>query len=257
MQYIENFLRYRTLLRELVVRDIKIKYKRSVLGILWSVLNPLLTMTVISIVFSQLFKFQIENFAVYLLNGLIVFNFLSESTNIAMTSILDNGQLIKKVYIPKYIFPLAKALSSSVNLFFSLIALLIIVLATGVEINLLTFLFPVPLIYTLIFSIGLSLILSSFVIFFRDIEHLYGVLLTAWMYLTPIIYPLEIVPKKFMFLIKINPLYYFVTYMRKIILYHTIPSLKFNLICLGFALLALIIGLYTFYKSQDKFILYI
>jgi len=257
MKKILSFLRYKYLLRELVIRDIKIKYKRSVLGIIWSVLNPLLTMTVISIVFSQIFKFQIENFPVYLLSGLVIFNFLSEATNIAMRSILDNAQLLKKVYIPKYIFPLAKTLSSSANLFFSLLALLLIVLGTGVEINLITFLFPIPLIYTLIFVIGLSLILSSFVVFFRDIEHLYGVLLTAWMYLTPIIYPIEIIPQRFMLIIKINPLYYFVTYMREIILYHNLPSLKLNLICSGYALLTLVIGLYTFYKLQDKFILYI
>lgn len=257
MRYINNFIKFKTLLRELIISDIKIKYKRSILGIIWSVLNPLLTMTVISIVFSHFFKFQIENFPVYLLTGLIIFNFLSEATNIAMTSILNNAQLLKKVYIPKYIFPLAKALSSSVNLFFSLTALLIIVLFTGVEINLVTFLFPIPLIYTLLFVIGLSLILSSCVVFFRDIEHLYGVVLTAWMYMTPIIYPVEIIPEKYMFLIKVNPLYYFVDYMRQIILYNTTPSFELNLICLGFSFSALIVGLYTFYKLQDRFILYI
>ena len=255
--YIQNFLKYRNLLRELVVRDIKVKYRRSFLGILWSLLNPLLMMIIITIVFSSLFRFDIANFPIYLLTGQIMFNFFSEATNMAMFSIIGNGSLIKKVYIPKYIFPLSKVLSSFVSLLFSLIAIVIMIIITKVKITWTVLFFPLPLLYVLIFSIGIGMILSAMSVFFRDIFHLYGVILTAWNYLTPIFYPAKIIPNKYKFFIEYNPLYYMIECFRDIILYGKLPSLQFNLICIMSCTLSLIIGTYVFYKNQDKYILYI
>lgn len=224
---------------------------------LWSLLNPLLMMMVITIVFSTLFRFDIKNFPIYLLTAQVLFNFYSEATNMAMTSIIGNGSLIRKVYIPKYIFPLSKVLSSFVNLIFSLFAIIIMIIITKVKITWVILLFPLPLIYVLLFSIGMGLILSALSVFFRDMLHLYGVILTAWSYLTPIFYPANIIPDRFKFFLEFNPMYYIIECFREIVLYGKVPSLKLNLICLLFCTISLLIGMFVFYKKQDKFILYI
>lgn len=254
---IQNFIKYRALLGELVSRDLKVKYRRSVLGYLWSLLNPLLMMIVISAVFSYIFRNNIANFPIYLLTGQIMFNFFSEATNFAMKSISGGGTLIKKVYVPKYIFPLAKVLSSFVNLLFSLLAIIIVLIITKTPITPAIFLFPLALAYILLFAIGIGLILSVLAVYFGDIVHLYSVVLTAWMYFTPIFYPIEILPKLPMFLMQFNPLYHFISYFRTIVLYGNIPTLTSNIVCLSFGLVSIAIGLFVFYKSQDNFILYI
>lgn len=256
-QYIKNFIRYQSLLQGLVMRDMKVKYKRSILGILWTLLNPLLTMCVLTIVFSNLFRYDIENFPVYLITGQVMFSFFAEATSIAMGSIIGSASLIKKVYIPKYIFPLSKILSSFVNLLFALIAVIIIMIFMKINITIAILFVPLSFIYILTFSVGVGLLLSSINVFFRDTQHLYGVLLTAWTYLTPIFYPIDIIPNKFRWLIEINPIYYMVTYFRDCVLYGNIPSLQLNIICILYSVFTLIIGLWVFYKKQDKFILYI
>lgn len=255
--YFQKFLRYRHLLIELVSRDIKVKYRRSVLGILWSVLNPLLMMLVVTAVFSQIFKFNVDNFPAYYLTGSLIFGFISESTMGSCGSIIEGASLIKKVYIPKYVFPLEKILFAFVNALFSLIAVAIVLLILRVPVTWTTILFPIPLIYALVFSVGLGLVLSTMNVFFRDTGHLWSVWITAWMYLTPIIYPIDILPEIMKKVIWLNPLTYYVDYFRQVILYGTIPGVKMNLVCCGYSLGFLFIGIIIFKKNQDKFILHI
>ncbi|WP_392887950.1 ABC transporter permease [Eubacterium limosum] len=255
--YFEKFFKYRYLLQELVVKDVKVKYRRSVLGLLWSVLNPLLMMLVITAVFSTIFKFKIENFPAYYLTGSLIFNFVSEATTGAITSIVNGAGLIKKVYIPKYIFPMEKVLFAFVNAIFSLIAVAIVLLILQVKMTWTVIMFPIPLIYTLIFSIGLGLILATLNVFFRDVGHLYSVWITAWMYLTPIIYPIEILPEFVKNILVYNPLYHYVNYFRDVVLYGTVPTLYENLVCILFSVIFLFIGLIVFKRNQDKFILHI
>lgn len=254
---IKTFLKYRGLISQLVERDLKVKYRRSVLGYLWSLLNPLFMMLVITTVFSTIFRFQIPHFPVYLLTGSILFNFFSEASSSAMGSIVSGGALIKKVYIPKYIFPLSRSFSSFVQLLFSLAAILIVLVIERVTVTWAILLFPLPLLYTLIFSIGAGLFLSVCMVFFRDTVHLYGVVLTAWSYLTPIFYPEEILPQALRTLLKLNPLHHFIAMFRQVVLYGQLPTLKENLICLCISLFTLIVGIVFFRKHQDKFILYI
>ena len=256
MKYFQTFLNYRYLLENLIERDIKVKYRRSILGILWSVLNPLLMMAVIATVLSRVFKFPVENFHLYYLTGSVIYNFVSEATSSSMMSVFSSAALIKKVYIPKYIFPLEKCLFAFVNLLFSLVAVVIVILFSGVKLTFTALLFPVPILYALIFSIGMSLLLSALTVFFRDIVHIYGVFLTAWMYATPIIYPIEAVGERIQFIMKFNPMYYFVKYFRDLVLYDSIPGVRFNLTCLGFSVCMLIIGILVFKQKQDKFVLY-
>lgn len=255
--YIENFKKYKFLLKELVVNDIKIKYQRSVLGILWSVLHPLMIMVVLTAVFSALFKSDIENFAVYVLTGRVIWDLYSQATIFAQGSIVDNAGLIKKVYVPKYIFPISKCFTALVNCCFATAALLLVMVVTGMRLTPVLLLMPIAIFYTVIFAIGVGLILSTVTVFFRDMIYLYEVLMTAWMYFTPIFYPANILPQKFSWVMKVNPLYYFVEYFREIIFEAQFPDIKTNILCFSIGSIAFIVGLFVFYKKQDKFILYV
>ena len=256
-KYWLNFNKYKRLLKELVAKDIKLKYRRSYLGILWTMLNPILMMLVLTAVFSTVFKNNIPNFPVYLLTGRILFDFYSQGSKDAMNSIMSGSALIKKVYIPKYIFPMSKVISAFVNLLFSLVALAVVMIITKTQVTWTIFLIPIPLMYLLIFTTGVGVLLSSLTVFFRDIQHLYSVILTAWMYFTPLFYPAEIIPENMQFILQLNPLYHIVEMFRGLVMYGAIPSLQSNLICGVFSLTAFMLGLYVFYKQQDKFILYI
>lgn len=181
--YIKNFKKFLPLLKELVARDIKIKYRKSVLGVFWTLLNPLCMMIVLSVVFSNLFKFDIEYFPVYLLSGQLIFNFYSESTTNAMSAIISNSSLIKKIYIPKYLFVLSRIISSTINLMASFTALVLVMLAMRVELHYTVLLVVIPLFFIVVFSMGVGMLLSAITVKFRDIMHLYSVFVTALLYL--------------------------------------------------------------------------
>lgn len=253
----KEIFEYRSLLLELVKRDIKKKYRRSVLGILWSMLNPFLTMLIMAMVFSSFFKFAIENFPVYLLTGQLIFNFYAEATNTAMGSILENASLIKKVYVPKHIFPIARVLSSCVNFILSLPGLMLVLIITKAPLKFSMLLGIVPIIYLLFFCFGVGLVLASIAVYFRDMFHLYGVLLTAVSYLTPLFYPKEIVPEEYRYLINYNPLVYFVDLFREIIYYGKIPTLESHLNCIFIVIISLFLGVVIFNMNRKKFILHI
>jgi ABC-2 type transport system permease protein len=240
-----------------VQRDLKVKYRRSVLGYLWSVLNPLLMMIVLTLVFSHLFRITIQNFPAYLLTGQAVFNLFSEATTGSLTSIVSSSPLIKKVYLPKYIFPLEKCLFALVNTCFSLVAVLIILIVTGVNINWTILLFWIPILYVFVFATGVGLILASLNVFFRDMAHLYGVVIMAWMYLTPIIYPVDMLPPMMQRLMNFNPLHYYVDCFRQLVLYGNLPQMSTHVICISLAITSLVLGVVIFKKTQDKFILHI
>lgn len=254
-----NFKRFLPLLKNLVAKDFKIKYRRSILGILWSMLNPLLTMLVLTQVFQMLLRVQVENFPTFYIIGWALWNFFSESTTLSLSSILTAAPLIKKVYVPKYMFPLEKCVFSLINFLCSLIAVFLVMLLQGVYPTLTTLLFPIPVFYCMIFSCGICLFLSAVTVYFRDIAHFYSVLLTIWMYLTPILYSDDLLAGHDLVatVVKLNPMYYFVNYFRDVMMYNTIPGLQENLICIGFALFAFIIGAVVFKKAEGKFILHI
>jgi len=255
LNIINAFTRYEFLLSQLVSRDFKTKYKRSVLGVLWSFLNPLLSMIVQYIVFSTIFKTNIPNFAVYLLIGIVFFNFFSEATTMGLMAIVGNSSLITKVYIPKYIFPVSRTLSSTINLLISMIPLLLVVLITRAPITPALLLLPFSIMCTIVFCIGMSFILSAAMVFFRDMQFLWGVVSMLWMYATPIFYPESILPQNLMWLFKLNPLYHFIRFSRTIILDGVSPEPKAYLFCLIAAFVTLAIGAGVFKKTQDKFIL--
>lgn len=258
-KFAHDFRRFFPLLLNLASRDIKVKYRRSVLGILWSVLNPLLTMLVLTQVFGLLLKVKVENFATYYIVASSLWNFFSESTSLAMTSVLTAAPLIKKVYIPKYIFPLEKCLFALINFAFSLIAVVLVMLCQRVWPTRTILLAPLPVLYCFVFCVGFSLILSALTVYFRDIMHLYSVLLTVWLYLTPVIYPESLVEghRLVRAVVRCNPMYHFVKYFRDVMMYGRVPPFRENLICITIALVTLTAGGLIFAKAQKKFILHI
>lgn len=228
------------------------------MGYLWSVLNPLLTMIVLTIVFSQMFQSDIPNFPVYLLTGQMAFNFLTQSTNLAMGSITGNAALLKKTYVPKYIFTLAKITSGLVDFAFSLVALFVVMLATKAPFTPQLLWIPLISLELYIFVVGLGLFLAASNVFFRDIQYIYSVFCTAWMYLTPIFYPFEMLPEKLQWIVMhFNPMYLYIHQFRSITVYGYLPDMVFMRRGWVLSILMLIIGLHVFIKKQDDFILYI
>ena len=252
-----NIKKYKPLMDELIIRDLKIKYRRSILGSLWSLLNPLMMMIVLTFVFSSVFRFDIENYPLYLILGQVLWSFFNESTTMAMYSVLSNGSLIKKVYIPKFIFPVSRVLSAFVTMSFSLIAIVIVMIFTQTPFTWYIFLFPIPLFFLLVFCIGISMILSALSVYFRDIMHLYSVITLAWMYLTPIFYPINIIPEEFVSFITMNPMYHYITFFRDIVLYGTVPMIDTWIFCIVNSIIALFIGIVVFKKLQRNFILHL
>lgn len=254
-QYIQNFRKFQPLLHELVARDIKIKYRRSVLGVLWTLLNPLFMMIVLSVVFSNLFRFDVENYPIYILSGQVVFNFFSESTTNAMSAIINNGSLIKKIYVPKYLFVVSRIFSSFINLMASFTALLLVMVATRAELHWTVLLVPIPIALLVLFSMGIGLILSAVTVKFRDIMHLYSVFTTALMYLTPVIYTMSILPEWLEPIVRINPITNILMMFREVMLYNSLISPESLIIAIIEAVIAMAVGLRVFYKNQDEFIL--
>ena len=259
-------------LSTLVSKDFKLKYRRSILGVLWSLLNPLLMMIILSAVFSYMFRFSIEHFPVYLILGQTLFSFMNDATGSGMSSIIEAAPLIKKIRIAKIIFPIEKVFFALVNFAISLIAVLGVILFFQIPKNSDTnhlivklanffnraiIFLPLLLLYMLLFCTGLALLLSALAVFFRDFLHLWSVVTTAWMYATPIFYPLSLLPDFLQQAMVANPMFQYITYFRDIMMNGVCPSLETNLICLAMGAITFFVGLVVFKKTERKFILYV
>ena len=248
---------YLPLMRELIVRDLKLKYRRSVLGYLWSLLNPLLMMIVLTKVFSYMFRVEVENFPLYLICGQTIYNFFNESTNMAMFSVIQNGGLIKKVYVPKEIFPISRILSSFITTLLSLLAIVVVMIFTHSAFRVTGLLFFVPFLLVLLFACGVGLILSALAVQFRDVTHLYSVVTLAWMYLSAIFYPVSAVPDNMRNIILHNPMYIYISMFRSLLIDGVIPQACVFIEGTAVALGMFALGMLVFKKMQDRFILYI
>ncbi len=255
LRLISAFQRYSFLMRQLISRDFKTKYKRSILGVFWSLLNPLLTMLVQYVVFSTLFRSDIPNFPLYLLTGIVCFNFFSESTGMSLQSISGNASLITKVYVPKYIYPVSRVLSSTINLLLSMIPLFAVMLLMGTPLRPALLLLPFGLICLVAFCMGMGFVLSTAMVFFRDTQFLWSVVNMLWMYATPVFYPESIIPAKYMLLYKCNPMYHIIRFIRAILIDGVSPEPKAYAFCLIASFVPLLVGAVIFKKNQDKFII--
>ena len=245
------------ILTSLVSKDFKLKYRRSALGMFWSVLNPFLMMCVLTAVFSFMFRFDIEYYPLYLILGTTLFSLMGDSTTNAMNSIVESAPLIKKIRIEKILFPLEKVVFQLINYCLSLIAVAVVMIFFQVVPTINLIFLPLLLLYVLMFSAGLGFLLSALVVFFRDISHLWSVVITAWTYATPLFYPMSILPNWMQSAMNFNPMYQYVTYLRDIALWGITPSLEQNLICFAIGAVMLALGYLVFRKLQKKFILYV
>lgn len=215
---------YAFVLSELVGRELKRKYARSYLGVLWSVLNPLLSMVVMSLIFSTMFRRSIENFPVYYLTGTIIWNMFTGATNSAMTALVDNKTLMVKSKLPKQIFPLSRILTSLVNFGYSLLAYVLIVALFGIVPSIHLLIFPVIVVLLFLFSVGFSYILTIMYTFLADIRYLYSILLHLWMYLCAVFYPVERLSESMQKVVRANPMYAYIASVRKCVMYHEWPT---------------------------------
>ena len=254
---IHEIIKYKGFLYELILRDFKKKYYKSVLGVLWTLLYPLLFMVIKTIIFSTLFSRDIQNFPVYMLSGWLVFNFFSDATNQGMYAIVSNGELIKKIYLPPYIFCMSTTTLALINSLISMLSLFIIMAATGTPFKLTLLLIPFLLIMVYFFALGISLVLSVMGAYFRDLFYLFGIALMAWFFLTPIFYPIEIVPETYRFFWDYNPLLHYVNIMRDLVLGGILPDSVTIIYALFYSVLAMILGIIMYSKLEKNLILHI
>jgi homopolymeric O-antigen transport system permease protein len=252
LEEIREIGRYKYLILQLTRRDILARYKRSFLGVAWTMLNPLGMMVVLSIVFSQLFS-TVESYPAYILSGLIAWNFFAQGTNAAMSGLVWGGSLIQRIYIPRTSFGVSAIGTALVNLLLSLVPLLLVMLVTRTPINLAIFFLPISIISLACFALGIGLILSTMAVYFPDVAEMYQIILLAWFYLTPIIYPEEILPANLHWILKLNPMYYLINLFRLPLLYGRIPTFEEFLPAALCGIGALIFGWIFFTSKSDEF----
>lgn len=253
---IEEFLvlfQYKDLVFQLIKRNIVTRYKRSVLGIAWTMLNPLGTMIVMSIVFSRVFN-NTESYPVYILSGLVGWNFFSQTTTSCMNSMLWGSDLIKQIYLPRTSFVVSSVGSGIINLLFSLVPLFLIMFFSHMSFNISLIMLPLAIIILAFFTLGIGLMLSSYVIFFPDVSEMYSIILTAWMYITPVIVPENVLSGIFNgWLLKLNPLYYILRLIRMTIYDGVFPTLEEWLIATCIGIITLLLGWLIFTKQADSY----
>jgi ABC-2 type transport system permease protein len=249
--------KYRDLVLTLVARELKVRYRRSIIGFLWTMLQPLLMMLVFYVVFSELFRFQMANYPVYALAGILFWNFFSQSIVASMNSLRGNAVLLQKLPVPKAVFPLATVISGVVNLLFALVPTLLIVWFFEGSLSPALLFLPVSILLAALFTLGAGLLLSPLAVFFSDVVELIGVLLTVLMYLTPIFYPKEILPAKVRWVVRFNPVRSILEVFRDPIHQGKVPPLAHLAVCVGIAALALIVGGIAFRRSSDRIPFYV
>ena len=256
-KYIDNLIQYKFLLSELVKKGIKLKYRRSYLGIVWSLLEPLLTMIVLTIVFGTLYGNTDKTFPVYILTGRLIYSYYSTATKSALKSIRANSAMIKKVYVPKYLYPLSTVIFNYIIFLISLIVLAAVSIVLGIKPTIYLLQAPIALILVLILSYGCGMILATIGVFFRDMEYLWSVLLMIIMYTCAIFYyPEKLLKSGWFWILKYNPLYGIIKIFRDSVFGKPI-NMHYLMYATAFSLLCLVIGLVCFKKKQDDFILHI
>lgn len=257
--FIQNFKKFRFLLAELIKKDIKLKYRSSVLGVIWTLLEPLLTMIVLVLVFSNMLGKGDDNFPVYILSGRLLYSFFSNGTKVALKSVRKHGSMIAKVYVPKYMYPLSSVISNYIMFLISLIVLVGVIFFEKVKLTLYIFEALVPLTLVFIMTLGTGMLLATLNVFFRDLEYLWNVAMMLIMYTCAIFYKVEnlkTVSNAWIF--KCNPLYSLIVLFRDAIFGRSFENDMYHLwFSLIFSFVILAVGIIVFWRKQDKFILYV
>lgn len=253
MAIFKNLYKYRELIKTSVKKDIGGKYKHSFLGVLWSFINPLLQIAVYAIIFPLIIRNNIPNYTVFMVCGLIPWNYFSTVINRASFTMIENGNIIKKVYFPREILPLSVVTSETVNFFISTIIIICFTLAYGMGLTPYILLYPLVVIVQYVLLLGISLIVSSVTVYFRDLQHFIGVLLQLLFYATPIVYSLETIPENFRWILKLNPMTYIIEGFRDIFYNQTMPDIKMLGVILIIGLALCVVGYLIFSKLQKRF----
>ena len=248
---------YQFLFDELVKRDFKKRYNRTVLGIVWSVLSPLLMLSVMAVIFGNFFGRSIEHYVVYLFSGQIIFNYFTEATNEGMLALVSNSSIFTKINVPKYLFLFSKNVSAIINFLIILFIYFSFVLLEGISLTWEFVLLIYPIVCLIIINVGIGLILSALYIFFRDIQYLYRIFTQVVMYGSAIFYSIDILPQNLQMLFYCNPVFVCITYFRSIVLHNTVPDLWLHLLLSGYALVLFSIGCWVYKKYNYKFLYYV
>lgn len=254
---IEKIKKNQFLFEELVKRDFKQKYKRTVLGMVWSVLSPLLTLLVMKVIFTQFFGRNTPHYTTYLFSGTLIMSYFRESTKGGMNALMANARIFSKINIPKYLFVLSKNVSSLVNFMIIIVVYMFFCVLDKIDFgpHMLMLIFPV--LCLLIFNLGIGMFLSAMYVFFRDVQYLYDVFLTLLQYASAIFYTIDGLAPEVQRIFLLNPVYCYITYFRTVVIYGTIPSLSFHLLCAGYAMISITLGIYVYKKNNHKFLYYV
>jgi ABC-type polysaccharide/polyol phosphate export permease len=252
-----DLTRYRELLWNLVSRDIKVRYKRSVLGLFWTVLQPVLMTLVFTIVFSSGFRNPAANAPLYFISGYTLWNFFAQTTTQSMMALRSHGALMKHVALPKSVFVVSTLVTSLVTLVFSLIPLFALILLSSHPITPVLLLLPVPILLTSLFTLGVALVLAPLALFFDDLNHFFQVMLTMWFFLTPVVYFITVIPPEYQFLIQLNPMAWMLELFRAPVYYGVLPDLTTLLAGTVAALTALALGWWSFMRFANRFVYYL
>lgn len=244
----------RYMLKNLVTQELTVKYKRSALGFLWSLLNPMANMIISSIVFGSIMRFDLKDFVVFLYAGMLPWSFFGVSEDFCGVSIINNEGFIKKIYLPKIVFPLSTVCAQFVNMIFSMVALFFFMMILGAKATISLVFLPVAFALIFLWTLGFSLLMATVNVYFRDMRYIMSVLMNAWYYLTPILYPITMIPESLRPVFYLNPGYYLVDMFRSPIYYNTFPTMHNILIALACALSVFFLGLNVFYRKEKDFV---
>jgi ABC-2 type transport system permease protein len=254
---IHQIKKYQFLFSELVKRDFKKKYKRTVLGMVWSILSPLMQLAVMAVVFTKFFGRNTEHYIIYLFSGNLIFSFFKDATNGGMHALMQNANIIKNINVPKYLFMISKEVSACINFGLTLIIYFLFVAVDGIPFSLKFFTLLYPIACLVIFNIGMGFILSAMFVVFKDIQYLYEIFTQLLMYVSAIFYTTDIYPPKIQLVFFLNPVYNYISYFRSVVINGVIPPLWHHGLCLGYALAVLIAGMLIYKKNNYKFMYYI
>lgn len=257
LRIVDEVRQYSYLISRLVSRNFNTKYRQSALGVLWSVLNPVFTMLVLYIVFSTLFQNNTENYIVYLFSGIVAWNFFTEAVSLGLESITGNASIINKVYVPRYIYPISNVISALINFLFAHIPLILLCLFTGIRITKAYLMLPLAIGLLFIFACGVAMLMATSNVFFRDTRFLWSIVSMMWMYLTPTFYTESIIPEAYISLYRCNPLYQFITVFRSLLIQGVVPQPEMLITASLMAVVTLALGIWTFSRNQNRFVLYL
>ena len=254
---LERYRKYKFLFKQLVKRDFTKKYKRTMLGMAWSIISPLANLAIMYLVFNRLFGSNVNHYAIYLFAGQLVFSYFTDATNMGMTALLNNSGIFTKVNVPKYLFLFSQNVSSLINFALTMAVFFLFVAIEGIPFSVKFLLLLFPTGCMIVFNTGLGLVLSALQVFFRDMQYLWGIATQLIMWLSAVFYTLDAFPENIQRLYNLNPLFVYISYFRSIVLDGVIPGWGVHAMCVGYALAFFGLGCFMYRRYNQEFLYYV